>query len=223
MANHHSSLFTSHFHPAQPQRDQVPEKPIMEKIAKWARVELAEVELMEKGIQEGEAHNIFCPAYDCYQLVPVEVIESVVSREMDKRYLQFDIKAFVENNPAIHWCPVAGCERAVRLNSQGPGSSTADPLSFPLLRAPAVDCGKGHLFCWECRGEAHEPCDCDTWKLWLQKVTEMKPEEMAGVSEAYEDAANCLWLLSNSKPCPSCKSPIQKNEGCNHMQCAKVR
>lgn len=46
-------------------------------------------------IQEGEAHNIFCPAYDCYQLVPVEVIESVVSREMDRRYLQFDIKVNV--------------------------------------------------------------------------------------------------------------------------------
>ncbi|CAG12913.1 unnamed protein product, partial [Tetraodon nigroviridis] len=121
-------------------------------------------------IQEGEAHNIFCPAFDCYQLVPVEVIESVVSREMDKRYLQFDIKARRE-----------------------------------------------------CKGEAHEPCDCEIWKLWLQKVTEMKPEELAGVSEAYEDAANCLWLLSNSKPCANCKSPIQKNEGCNHMQCAKCK
>uniref|UniRef100_A0A8C9Z9U7 Ankyrin repeat and IBR domain-containing protein 1 n=1 Tax=Sander lucioperca TaxID=283035 RepID=A0A8C9Z9U7_SANLU len=174
-------------------------------------------------IQEGEAHNIFCPAFDCYQLVPVEVIESVVSREMDKRYLQFDIKAFVENNPAIHWCPVAGCERAVRLKTQGPGTSTSDSLSFPLLRAPAVDCGKGHLFCWSCRGEAHEPCDCETWKLWQQKVSEMRPEELAGVSEAYEDAANCLWLLSNSKPCANCKSPIQKNEGCNHMQCAKCK
>ncbi|TMS10542.1 Ankyrin repeat and IBR domain-containing protein 1 [Larimichthys crocea] len=173
-------------------------------------------------IQEGEAHNIFCPAFDCYQLVPVEVIESVVSREMDKRYLQFDIKAFVENNPAIRWCPQAGCERAVRLNNQGPGTSTSDSLSFPLLRAPAVDCGKGHLFCWECQGEAHEPCDCETWKLWLQKVNEMRPEELAGVSEAYEDAANCLWLLSNAKPCANCKSPIQKNEGCNHMQCAKA-
>ncbi|XP_068452462.1 ankyrin repeat and IBR domain-containing protein 1-like [Clinocottus analis] len=174
-------------------------------------------------IQEGEAHNIFCPAVDCYQLVPVEVIESVVSREMDKRYLLFDIKAFVENNPAIRWCPEAGCERAVRLSTQGPGSSASDPLNFPLLRAPAVDCGKGHLFCWECQGEAHEPCDCETWKLWLQKVSEMRPEELAGVGEAYEDAANCLWLLSNSKSCANCKSPIQKNEGCNHMQCAKCK
>ncbi|XP_028841127.1 ankyrin repeat and IBR domain-containing protein 1 [Denticeps clupeoides] len=174
-------------------------------------------------IQEGEAHNIFCPAYDCFQLVPVEVIESVVSREMDKRYLQFDIKAFVENNPAIRWCPRAGCERAVRLSCQGPGASAANPLSYPLLQAPAVDCGRGHLFCWECKGEAHEPCDCQTWKMWLQKVSEMKPEELAGVSEAYEDAANCLWLLTNSKPCANCKSPIQKNEGCNHMQCAKCK
>uniref|UniRef100_A0A672YT79 Ankyrin repeat and IBR domain-containing protein 1 n=1 Tax=Sphaeramia orbicularis TaxID=375764 RepID=A0A672YT79_9TELE len=172
-------------------------------------------------IQEGDAHNIFCPAFECYQLVPVHVIESVVSREMDQRYLQFDIKAFVENNPAIRWCPAARCERAVRLTRPGPGDS--DPHSFPLLPSPAVDCGKGHLFCWYCLGEAHEPCDCQMWRNWLQKVTEMKPEELAGVSEAYEDAANCLWLLTNSKPCANCKSPIQKNEGCNHMQCAKCK
>uniref|UniRef100_A0A3Q0RVM7 Ankyrin repeat and IBR domain-containing protein 1 n=1 Tax=Amphilophus citrinellus TaxID=61819 RepID=A0A3Q0RVM7_AMPCI len=172
-------------------------------------------------IQEGDAHNIFCPAYECYQLVPVHVIESVVSREMDQRYLQFDIKAFVENNPSIRWCPAARCERAVRLTRPGPGDT--DPHSFPLLPSPAVDCGKGHLFCWECLGEAHEPCDCQMWRNWLQKVTEMKPEELAGVSEAYEDAANCLWLLTNSKPCANCKSPIQKNEGCNHMQCAKCK
>ncbi|XP_041867343.1 ankyrin repeat and IBR domain-containing protein 1-like isoform X2 [Melanotaenia boesemani] len=172
-------------------------------------------------IQEGDAHNIFCPAYECYQLVPVHVIESVVSKEMDQRYLQFDIKAFVENNPAIRWCPAARCERAVRLTRPGPGDN--DPHNFPLLPSPAVDCGKGHLFCWECLGEAHEPCDCQMWRNWLQKVTEMKPEELAGVSEAYEDAANCLWLLTNSKPCANCKSPIQKNEGCNHMQCAKCK
>ncbi|XP_042327989.1 ankyrin repeat and IBR domain-containing protein 1 [Sceloporus undulatus] len=47
--------------------------------------------------------------------------------------------------------------------------------------------------------------------------------KVVGVSEAYEDAANCLWLLTNSKPCANCKSPIQKNEGCNHMQCAKCK
>lgn len=56
------------------------------------------------------------------------------------------LQAFVENNPAIRWCPAARCERAVRLTRPGPGDS--DPQSFPLLPSPAVDCGKGHLFCW---------------------------------------------------------------------------
>lgn len=50
------------------------------------------VRFLNVKIQEGDAHNIFCPAYECYQLVPVHVIQSVVSREMDERYLHFDIK-----------------------------------------------------------------------------------------------------------------------------------
>lgn len=52
----------------------------------------ASLRFLNVKIQEGDAHNIFCPAYECYQLVPVHVIQSVVSREMDERYLHFDIK-----------------------------------------------------------------------------------------------------------------------------------
>uniref|UniRef100_A0A672KC63 RBR-type E3 ubiquitin transferase n=1 Tax=Sinocyclocheilus grahami TaxID=75366 RepID=A0A672KC63_SINGR len=167
------------------------------------------------------------PADDDHSLVRDQIFRFNVMNFNNTKHECFCSKscytAFVENNPAIRWCPRAGCDRAVRLAGQGQGASTSDPLSFPRLQAPAVDCGKGHLFCWECQGEAHEPCDCQTWKMWLQKVNDMKPEELAGVSDAYEDAANCLWLLTNSKPCANCKSPIQKNEGCNHMQCAKCK
>ena len=47
---------------------------------------------MHLKIQEGDAHHITCPGYECDKLVPVEVIEMIVSREMARRYLQFDIK-----------------------------------------------------------------------------------------------------------------------------------
>lgn len=43
-------------------------------------------------IQEGDAHHITCPAFNCPMLVPVEIIENIVSRDMALRYLQFDIK-----------------------------------------------------------------------------------------------------------------------------------
>ena len=50
----------------------------------------------------------------------------------------------------------------------------------------------------------------------------MKKDEFADVTSKSEAAANVFWMLSNSKKCPNCKSPIEKNEGCNHMRCSKV-
>ena len=43
-------------------------------------------------IQEGEAHNITCPGYSCSKLVPMDIIETLVSRDIGHRYLQLDIK-----------------------------------------------------------------------------------------------------------------------------------
>ncbi|XP_022243992.1 ankyrin repeat and IBR domain-containing protein 1-like isoform X2 [Limulus polyphemus] len=177
-------------------------------------------------IQDGDAHSIMCPAYKCPHLVPVDVIEKLVSPEMVRRYLQFDIEAFVESNPNIKWCPFPGCGQAVRLPENE--ITTPEFVAIPNTSPPspvshAVDCGNGHYFCWECLSEAHAPCDCDRWREWHAKIAEIKPEELRTTCARTEDAANCLWLVTNSKPCPSCKSPIQKNEGCNHMKCSKCK
>lgn len=175
-------------------------------------------------IQEGDVHSIVCPAVGCPQLVPVDVIEHVVSPDMVRRYLQFDIEAFVESNPNFKWCPWAGCGRAVHL----PESIDPPPLRLPRSapREPishSVDCGNHHYFCWECLGAAHAPCCCEKWKAWQKKVAEAKPEELKSACIRTEEAANCLWMVTNSKPCPCCKSPIQKNEGCNHIKCYKCK
>ena len=43
-------------------------------------------------ITEGDAHHLTCPGYDCTILVPVDLIETLVSKDVARRYLQFDIK-----------------------------------------------------------------------------------------------------------------------------------
>ncbi|XP_037798012.1 ankyrin repeat and IBR domain-containing protein 1-like isoform X1 [Penaeus monodon] len=176
-------------------------------------------------IQEGGAHHILCPAVRCNILVDVDFIEKMVSPEMARKYLQFDIQAFVEKNKTIKWCPQPGCGRAVKFPE---AELETQPFFFPNTKPPpktshAVDCGNGHFFCWECLGEAHSPSGCEQWIEWQSKVAEVKPEELRINSGETEDAANFLWLVTNSKPCPNCKSPIQKNEGCNHMKCSKCK
>lgn len=51
---------------------------------------------------------------------------------------------------------------------------------------------------------------------------QVKKDEFQDIIKKSETAANVFWMLSNSKKCPHCKSPIEKNEGCNHMRCSKV-
>ncbi|XP_071941744.1 ankyrin repeat and IBR domain-containing protein 1-like [Antedon mediterranea] len=175
-------------------------------------------------ITEGDIHNIMCPAYNCPKLVPVEVVEDVVPRDIARKYLQFDIRAFVDTNPFIKWCPKPGCSCAVKLPQDPPSSNNRrrrTPSPPPMSRA--VTCSQGHSFCWECCGEPHEPCSCSNLQKWKEKTSEVKPEELSGTAQESESVANLLWLVTNSKPCPKCTSPIQKNEGCNHMKCTKCK
>ncbi|KAH0434367.1 hypothetical protein IEQ34_026841 [Dendrobium chrysotoxum] len=62
-----------------------------------------------------------------------------------------------------------------------------------------VSCNCSHSFCWNCTEEAHRPVECSTVAKWILK--------------------NSAEILANSKPCPKCKRPIEKNQGCMHITC----
>ncbi|KAK6930591.1 Ariadne domain [Dillenia turbinata] len=68
-----------------------------------------------------------------------------------------------------------------------------------------VSCLCSHSFCWNCTEEAHRPVDCPTVAKWILKNS--------------AESENMNWILANSKPCPKCKRPIEKNQGCMHMTC----
>ncbi|XP_064389474.1 uncharacterized protein LOC135337464 [Halichondria panicea] len=40
---------------------------------------------------------------------------------------------------------------------------------------------------------------------------------------ASQAQADARWIIRNTKPCPHCRAPIQKNDGCNHMTCKQCR
>ncbi|MGH7974306.1 MAG: hypothetical protein ACREBR_02175, partial [bacterium] len=89
-----------------------------------------------------------------------------------------------------------------------------------------------HRFCFACKTVPHHwPASCDVVEKWIDKISvEMglligrkDDEEGAGNadnSETFQDVAHRLWIKANTRPCPKCKAPIEKNDGCNHMICS---
>ncbi len=61
---------------------------------------------------------------------------------MAKKYLQYDIKSFVDTNPNIRWCPHPGCGQAVQ---KPPQEYDIEDISPDCL---FVHCGNDHYFCW---------------------------------------------------------------------------
>ena len=68
-----------------------------------------------------------------------------------------------------------------------------------------VMCGCGLSFCFQCGQEAHDPATCDMLCRWQEKC------------QSESETAN--WILANTKKCPKCACRIEKNQGCNHMNC----
>jgi len=51
------------------------------------------------------------------------------------------------------------------------------------------------------------PCPCEYMEAWEHKNN--------------SEGENMKWILVYTKSCPSCRKPIEKNQGCNHMTCNK--
>ncbi|DBA71150.1 hypothetical protein WJX79_002426 [Trebouxia sp. C0005] len=150
-------------------------------------------------ISEGPASlNLRCPLPDCKAAVPRTVVRRV-SSEQDKQKLElYELRSYVEDSQRLVWCPAPNCEHAVECVKDLGADEPLDVL-----------CKCGSSFCFSCQEEAHRPVDCQTVGMWLRKNS--------------AESENANWILANTKPCPKCKRPIEKNQGCMHMVCSQCR
>jgi len=179
---------------------------------------------LKEKINTRNVSKLKCPAYDCSELIPMSIIKTIISEELYQKYQRFGLDKFVTGKTDIKWCPHPGCERAVQVhvpkkpaetnNSQG----TATSDSSSEIDSRNVDCGVGHFFCWSCSKTAHDPCTCEVWAEWEKEVNN-QVDDKQGVQRTAERVSDDVWVGENCKPCPNCKSPIFKDDGCNHMTC----
>jgi len=68
-----------------------------------------------------------------------------------------------------------------------------------------VRCECGYPFCFRCGEESHDPSSCSQLSVWSEKCS--------------NESETANWILANTKKCPKCHARIEKNQGCNHMNC----
>ena len=137
-----------------------------------------------------------CPGFKCRVAVTRDLIDELVSIEEKEKFDDYVVRSYVEcKRKNIKWCPAPGCECAIEFERDGDNSSGYD-----------VTCLCSYGFCWNCGEECHRPVDCELVKNWSMKNS--------------VEGENTQWIIAYSKPCPMCKRPIEKNQGCNHMTCS---
>lgn len=107
------------------------------------------------------------------------------------------------------------------------------PLTYDGVRDPnykmtrnAVQPKRPHRFCYSCGSQTtHWPIQCDALEEWKEKIANEigeldEPDAREGDCVNFNDVAQRLWMKANTRPCPKCKAPIEKNDGCNHMTCS---
>jgi len=135
-----------------------------------------------------------CPSPKCKAIVHEEAFRNLTNPKTFERYKTFLFRSFVDDSIQIKWCPYPGCTYAVRCERTG--------------RKQPVTCRCGFVWCFRCCDAEigdHSPVDCTHLEKWLQKAS--------------DESENVKWLMANTKRCPKCRSPIEKNGGCMHMTC----
>eukprot|EP00933_Yihiella_yeosuensis_P053283 TRINITY_DN51499_c0_g1_i1.p1 TRINITY_DN51499_c0_g1~~TRINITY_DN51499_c0_g1_i1.p1 ORF type:complete len:551 (-),score=105.03 TRINITY_DN51499_c0_g1_i1:194-1846(-) len=146
-------------------------------------------------VDEGKASVLTtCPEHKCPRIVPLDFFDKFCDEARQQKYREWRLMTYVDENASVKWCSnPAGCAMA---------------CEFQGMEPCEIRCACNYHWCWACGEEAHRPASCSTVKQWNIKNS--------------NESENISWIRANTKNCPKCHKPIEKNQGCNHMVCSKA-
>jgi len=145
------------------------------------------------GVKEGLSRRLLCMAPGCGVLCDEDQVKILIHDAPDvlAKYKEALIDGYVDDNRKVRWCPsVPHCGNAVRVN----GDSHCE-----------VACPCGRQFCFACGDQPHSPATCEMVRDWVRRML--------------DGTETTSWLNANTKPCPKCTKPVEKNGGCNLVLC----
>ncbi|KAF8319085.1 hypothetical protein DL93DRAFT_2225496 [Clavulina sp. PMI_390] len=141
---------------------------------------------------KGDTHNVNCPS--CRTRMQYNDIERAASKPTFVRYDMLLLRNELRSMPDFRYCKKPTC---------GSGQIHEGGSDHPIMKCvgcKALSCFK-HDVPW------HYEMTCEDFDATLE----------ADVNHA----ATRAYVASQTKPCPECARPIEKNDGCDHMTCRR--
>jgi ariadne-1 len=158
-------------------------------------------------IAEGKSRDLRCMAPRCRLLCDEDQVRQLITEHRAanvntknteesisilEKYERSLLEGFVEDNKKMRWCPSSPhCGRSVMV--------TSDDCHCE------IECPCGEVYCFSCGKSPHSPATCDMIAQWRQRIMDGTPSDD--------------WVNAHTMQCPTCGNSIEKNGGCNLMQC----
>lgn len=143
-------------------------------------------------VKQGVSTTMGCMSPGCDILVDEDlVLGNVTKADVAERYRHLCFLDYVRCHPNLRFCPGPNCPIVIKA------------MECVAKNTVCVNCKS--RFCFKCGFSYHAPTDCETIKRWLTKCA--------------DDSETANYISANTKDCPKCNICIEKNGGCNHMQC----
>jgi len=143
-------------------------------------------------IHQGVSTTMSCMSQDCDILVDEDLVLSHVKTPgLGERYKHLCFLDYVRCHPNLRFCPGPNCNVVIKGSERVAKNCVCAACKF--------------RFCFKCGYSYHAPTDCETIKRWLTKCA--------------DDSETANYISAHTKDCPKCNICIEKNGGCNHMQC----
>jgi hypothetical protein len=134
--------------------------------------------------------KIKCMYEKCDTILDLDFLSSILDSSMVQKYIKFYTNVRLLKSDKYVKCLNGKCDRMIVINNEFNNKISICECNF--------------MMCNSCHKAAHYPISCEEDRRFKEDFNLEKHKKILNIS---------------GKQCPKCKSPIEKNGGCNHMRC----
>ncbi|XP_037553747.1 E3 ubiquitin-protein ligase RNF14-like [Nematolebias whitei] len=185
-------------------------------------------------ITEGTVQNVICPQESCTVTPIPPQVKSLVGEELFSRYERLLLQSTLDRMPDVTYCPRSSCGSPV-ISEKSSSVAMCSVCSFAFC----VNCKKtyhGNNKCYEEEPKTTREDFLLTFPQSKEGRKALQDDYAAGSRERrkllkkrygkkmlqfFMTDLSEEWKAVNTKACPGCHSPIQKDGGCCVMRCIR--